>query len=431
MKSITAVIGGAIAGVAIVCAAPVSALAQSKATLEYAVPQGLSYSFSETQAMQSQLTLSLATGQSMPVTQMVQSQVAGTVTVLAVENGKPVRVQMNFAPDSGTVVTMNGAPTPAAFPLAGQEAIVTIRNEDVVSVERPGAGPVQLESTDLDFIRSAVVLEDALLPGRAVGVGDRWDTTLHPAGGNNEIQLQLAVSGFGNGGGRAQVGLQANGSMRSVEDGTTVTGTVTSSHLVDLATGIPVQSEVSGPVQISGSTVMQGQTVQINGYGQIASQQVITLGGGAPQATPRMAQPAQPAQPQRPAPNPRAQQPSGGGDQRLVGAFKGESIASGDGVYVNTQLVWIFEPNGRAYYGSQAHFAASERDYNGDLDWSATGRSDESGDYGRWSTNGNILTIQWDDGDTSRFKYSFYTNGELVFRNPNTDKLINLFPRVR
>ena len=118
-------------------------------------------------------------------------------------------------------------------------------------------------------------------------------------------------------------------------------------------------------------------------------------------------------------------------DPQLVGVFSGESISSTQGLYINTQLVWAFNADGTVLYGAQSHMNASQRDYNGNLKWTANGQSDGNVDQGRWSASGGIVSFQWSDGSTSRFAYGFEPDGTLAVRNAVTRKLINIYSRVR
>lgn len=122
-----------------------------------------------------------------------------------------------------------------------------------------------------------------------------------------------------------------------------------------------------------------------------------------------------------------------GDDPRLVGMFAGEALAGGSdyGIYVNTQLVYVLNSDGTFYSGAQSHFSASERDYNGDLVWTASGNTGGNVDRGRWSAANGFLTIQWDSGQRSYFAYGFEPDGSLVIRDPQTRKLINFYTRVR
>ena len=121
-----------------------------------------------------------------------------------------------------------------------------------------------------------------------------------------------------------------------------------------------------------------------------------------------------------------------GDDPRLIGMFKGESLAGGDyGAYVNTQLAYVLNADGTVYYGAQSHFSSSSRDYNGNLRWSASGVTDGSVQSGRWSARNGMLTVVWDNGQRAVFAYGFEPDGNLVLRHPTTRKLINFFSRVR
>jgi hypothetical protein len=120
-----------------------------------------------------------------------------------------------------------------------------------------------------------------------------------------------------------------------------------------------------------------------------------------------------------------------GGDSRLIGVFAGESISSGAGGYYNTQLNWVFNADGSVIYGAQGHYSASQKGYDGNDVWTASGQTEGSAERGRWTTSGKLLTIQWESGEVTRVAYSFEPDGSLVYRNPNTNKLINYFPRVR
>lgn len=119
-----------------------------------------------------------------------------------------------------------------------------------------------------------------------------------------------------------------------------------------------------------------------------------------------------------------------GGDARLVGMFRGETISTGE-VYVNTQLVYAINANGTLLYGAQSAMSTSERGPSGNVEWSADGVTDGSVRRGQWSTSGWRLTVDWRGGGRSVFRYGFEPDGSLVLRNPTNGKLINFFPRVR
>ena len=119
------------------------------------------------------------------------------------------------------------------------------------------------------------------------------------------------------------------------------------------------------------------------------------------------------------------------GDPSLVGVFSGEAIASGAGVYVNTQLVYVFNPDGTLLSGAQSFLNASQRDVDGNLRWTADGQTEGSVDTGCWSAGGNLVRFDWDDGTTATFRYGFEPDGTLVLRNPLSGELVDFYARVR
>lgn len=118
-------------------------------------------------------------------------------------------------------------------------------------------------------------------------------------------------------------------------------------------------------------------------------------------------------------------------DRRLIGRFRGESLSTGDGIYVNTQLYWSFLADGTVLYGGQSFLDAHERDHDGNLEWSAGGSTDRTASRGRWSAKDGLLDLRWDDGSASRFAFGFEPDGSLVFRHPVTRKLVNFYAPVR
>lgn len=119
-------------------------------------------------------------------------------------------------------------------------------------------------------------------------------------------------------------------------------------------------------------------------------------------------------------------------DRRLIGMFRGEAISNNvEGIYINTQLVYAIGADGRVHYGAKSAMAASKRDHNQDLVWTASGESAGEVQSGDWSATNGVLTVKWDNGGQSVFAYGFEPDGSLVLRNPRTRELINFFPRVR
>ncbi|MEM9020819.1 MAG: hypothetical protein AAGC44_09665 [Planctomycetota bacterium] len=117
-------------------------------------------------------------------------------------------------------------------------------------------------------------------------------------------------------------------------------------------------------------------------------------------------------------------------DPRLIGRFRGEVLNNNTEIYINTQLVYIFNPDGTFYSGAQSHFNGSERDYNQNIIWSVNESTDGSVQRGRWSARNGIVTIVWDGGGRSVFAYNFEPDGTLAARDAVTRKLINIYHRM-
>lgn len=406
-----------------------------KASIEYRVPEGLQYSFQQVYVLDSTLNLS-GGGQSMTAQQQVRTQLDGRATVLRVQNGKPAQLRVRFGPSSGTQITLNGAVTPQPFPLAGQDVVITVQNERVVSIAPAGGGPGVADPALADLISPVVVFEDSLRPGRPVGVGEQWPAQIVESGGTGQTNMTLQVAGFEQRGNRPAARLQAQGVTWSNANGFSMNGPVSAAILVDVATGLPLETNGMATVQMSGATVQNGQPVQITGTGRINTQVRLALGNDTLPALPPVAGPqgqlpqAQaPASQRRPQTRPQARPDL---DPRVVGVFQGEAMAGSVDIeiIVNTQLWWVFRDDGIVYYGAKTYFSASRRDYDQELEWTAHGNTAGNVAKGRWRTDGRILSIQWDDGRSMRVAYGIEPDGTLVFRNANTGKLINYFPRV-
>lgn len=118
-------------------------------------------------------------------------------------------------------------------------------------------------------------------------------------------------------------------------------------------------------------------------------------------------------------------------DSRLIGMFGGESLYSGNGVHVNSQLVYALGADGVLHHGARSHINASQGDGAGGFRWTATGSSGGNVQRGTWSASGGIVTVQWDSGGSSSFAYGFEPDGTLALRHPTTHKLINIYSRIQ
>lgn len=551
--------------------------------IEFRIPAGFTYTFDNVTDSTSVLDVS-ADGQRMSVEQEMKQRIRGSVEVLESSGGIPARVRIRFDPSSGSTMTSNGATEESPFALAGQTVEVAVENEQVVSIVDANGRDVMLDEETRGVVTELAVAEQAMLPGRPVQAGDEWladfareDRPLTP-------RLNMQVAGFGEQGGRRIARLDADGTLSGTQQGMGMNGRMSGPIIMDLQTGLPLSSRLSGSIAVDGVVDQNGTPVTITGTQNVTISSNAQIGagaGGAPALSERAAvveapqdwqefrhssgatlshpsnwrseerpegvliqppdaaaaemilvtgvptngttDPAAPdvgayldaslwqmlpglkrtGGPQRveaakaqgalyryagslpdgtnvaydvyvtiengvalslsalaPPDTMRARTPtlerifgsmklgaapvasapaaSGGStptgdDPRLVGMFGGEALAGGAdmGVYMNTQLVYVLNADGTLHYGAQSHFSSSERDYEGNLKWTATGNTAGSVQSGRWSAKGGFLTILWDSGERSYFAYGFEPDGSLVLRNPTTRKLINFYSRIR
>lgn len=591
-----------------------STCALAQETLRTNLQPGLTVAFDQQNQMQ--LNMSMQVGaQPMNVQQNITQTMKGTMQVLEAQNGRATKARFSFEPNIGTTMNMMGQQQVVPMPIAGRSLEATLNASGMLSttaVDQAGMLPMLDQDTQQALIAMMSPQAD-LLPNRVVNVGEEWTTTVGSPQDTLRPTLTFRVEGYEMRQGRKVARLSVRGNLSGVEGGMNMSAEMTGTSILDVATGLDVQSTMTGPMRTSGTVTENGMQIQMQGTGTITQNSKSTIGGAAPATTlPRLGFPPQGQQPEQNDPSallpgwkrhtdrnsgysfqvpqawnvqtdqqgiiivPNDQQqdremivafgaPSGGitdaaspmlqqnldtmirqqapmlsrqgpptkvnvpsgsaatytysgmapdgqqivakvtvrtsgpmmlavtlmgqsdrvafrsptiekivrsiltpaetsqlnqgqpnqgqpnrgqpgaqrtgqpggqpaaqlGDPRLVGMFKGESIASGSGVYVNTQIVYAFSGDGFVYNGAQSHFNTSRRDVNGNLIYTADGSSDGSMTRGRWQAAGGMLTIQWDSGQRAVFAYGFEPDGSLVLRNPQTRELINFFPRVQ
>ncbi|MEM8983138.1 MAG: hypothetical protein AAGC71_08935, partial [Pseudomonadota bacterium] len=356
------------------------------------------------------------------VAQQTKTTLAGRVEVVATADGRPTLARVSFSPESAMVITVNGTPKTEPYALAGQTVLVEIRGETIVSVRR-GSQPIELAAADLGMLTPFVVFHDDVLPNREVDYGDSWPAELTSQDGQMRTVLTVGVASAGDSNGVVVLSTNGTVTFNHAPVDMTSEGKITGSMTIDTATGLPRTSLAQGTVTSAGTMNQAGQTMTLQSAGAITLNRQLTPGPGGSMGTgPHSGRVST-------APAPAV---SSRGDQRLIGIFGGESLAGGDtGVYSNTQLKWVFNADGSVFFGAKAHWYAAERDYNQNLEWTANGESAEDTDRGTWQADGQFLTIQWSNGNVSRYAYGFEPNGALVFRNARTKKLINFYNRLR
>ncbi|MDQ7051285.1 MAG: hypothetical protein Q9M92_17860 [Enterobacterales bacterium] len=96
----------------------------------------------------------------------------------------------------------------------------------------------------------------------------------------------------------------------------------------------------------------------------------------------------------------------------LIGAWMRRKNAS-NGIYIETTTKWVFSGDGAVAWGSGAVIAG------GTAGVSLRGGGQNPPDYGRWSTEGETLRIQWNDGTQGEWTFS-------VFRDYNDNLALAL-----
>ena len=93
----------------------------------------------------------------------------------------------------------------------------------------------------------------------------------------------------------------------------------------------------------------------------------------------------------------------------LIGAWMNRRNAS-NGIYIETTTKWVFSGDGTVAWGSGAVIAG------GTAGVSLRGGGQNPPDYGRWTTQGETLRIQWNDGTQGEWSFSVFRdyNGGLA-----------------
>jgi len=98
----------------------------------------------------------------------------------------------------------------------------------------------------------------------------------------------------------------------------------------------------------------------------------------------------------------------------LIGAWMRRTNAS-NGIYIESSSKWVFSGDGSVAWGSGAIIAG------GTAGVSLRGGGDNPPDYGRWTTQEDVLRIQWNDGTQGEWSFE-------VFRDYNDDLALALIP---
>jgi hypothetical protein len=237
-------------------------------TLEYRMPEGFSYAFENVTESGSVMDVE-ADGLTMPLEQEVITRTAGSVSVLASEDGVPSRVRIRFAPDCGTRSTANGATQDMPFALAGRTIVVDVRDEAIVAVRDMDAGDLVLDEQTRRVVADIAIADESLLPGRPVAPGDSWVADMAREERSSTPVLDLEVVAFGEQGGRRIAELAAEGTLEGSQQGFAMAGRLRGPIVMDLESGMALSSRLTGAIDVDGTLNQGGTMVTMRGVQSI------------------------------------------------------------------------------------------------------------------------------------------------------------------
>ncbi len=261
----------------------VSTSSAQQRELRQNVPPGTEVRFSERMTFDVDMTMNM-NGQQQNMQQKIDGQMSGTMKVLESQNGKPTKAQLTFAQDSGIQTTTMGQQQPQPFPLAGRTVTVTRDAGGQITVEPPA----QLDQATLEQLGNMLDVNDDILPGRAVAVGDTWQPPADAAQGfipGMTPQAQLRLTGFSQQNGREvaqlQMEMRGQGDMQGVNSQFQASGPI----VIDVETGIALSSSLTGTLTMKGQQQQAGMVANVDGTGRLQSNNTGTIlvvgqGGG-------------------------------------------------------------------------------------------------------------------------------------------------------
>lgn len=280
-------------------------VARAQEALRYDIPVGHTWAFEEVSQTNLVLTIT-GGGQNFDARQTGTGLMKGTITVLAVREGVPTSARIAFDPASGRESTSMGQAQPRApFALAGRTVLLNVGQDGAFTIEpahgtddtdaADDAGPLpELTEDDRLSVKELVVPDPGFPPSGPIEAGSRWTATLASDRENTTLEMAFEVLGFTQVDGVRLVRLSARGTYKREEEGSTVSADLTGTMLVDMATGLPARTNLTGPVTTRSTLEQQGIAYTLRGTGtltQRGSQQPVRP-GAPPDAQPQAPQPA-------------------------------------------------------------------------------------------------------------------------------------------
>ncbi|MFG0252526.1 MAG: hypothetical protein ACF8NJ_06595 [Phycisphaerales bacterium JB038] len=256
------------------CVLPAAlAVAHPQWVIEYDLEPGLRYEFEQVTTTRLEMVIE-AGGQQMDVTENSTQVATGWVEVVEVVEGVTRVARIYFGEGDYIESSSNLMPQPQRLPfeLAGQTVLVTAGADGLIaSAGVVGAGALPTLAPDTaELVRGLAIPDPALPPRDPVGVGDSWMTKL----GHREDAIHppytFTVLELRSGEAARSVRLQTAAEFQTEQEGIVYTMDLAGEVLIDLGTGLPVESEMAGPMQVDGKADMGGGTMAtIKGAGRI------------------------------------------------------------------------------------------------------------------------------------------------------------------
>jgi hypothetical protein len=272
--------------------------AHPQRVIRYDLEPGQKYTFEQTTTTALEMVIE-AGGQQMNATENSKQVATGWVEVVKVVDGRTTVARIHFGADDGTESTSSFSPQPQRMPfeLAGRTVRVTADADGRVTIaadpEDPKPLPPLMPDTK-ETVRGLAIPDPGFPPKDPVGVGDSWTTKLgHP---EDEIHppYTFTVLELTDGEPRAAQ-LKATAAFEAEQEGATFSVNLAGEVTVDMKTGLPVASTMSGPMKVNGSSDMGGgMMATITGTGTISQVMRMRFVDGD---TPRPAQTATTAEP--------------------------------------------------------------------------------------------------------------------------------------
>ncbi|MGF1554271.1 MAG: hypothetical protein ACFBWO_17475 [Paracoccaceae bacterium] len=256
--------------------APVAAPAQAEGEtrrIALAVAPGLEMRFEQSTASVLDMAMTVA-GQAFPVTRTISEEIAGTLTVLAVEDGVPTRARLVLDADSATETTVMGLTQTEPHPLAGRTVELTRTAQGVAIVPDHG-----LDRETRGEIADYLDLGAGAHPDRPVAPGDRWRADPSLLGDTPGItpELTLVLERVEARAGREVAVARGALTLDGETEGVAMPGSGEGPVVFDLATGVLVEARLDAVMDMDGTTVSQGVPTQVSGSATVTALVTSTL----------------------------------------------------------------------------------------------------------------------------------------------------------